>query len=161
MVVMENTIHELEILIATYHQRFLELEEDVLSGKPQPGKWSKKEVIGHLIDSAHNNMRRFICGQYDDPEKSIVYDPDVWVRANDYQNLDSGAIISLWKAINEQLCRVLAAMPKEAYAKQCNTAFKGVELHSLQWLAEDYVRHMKHHLNQVFPGEFNVLYVSR
>lgn len=160
MVNMNDTITELRSLIETYHRRFLEVEEDALSAKPRPEKWSRKEVIGHLVDSAHNNLRRFICGQYEDSANAIVYDPDFRVKANDYENLESTRLIHLWKLVNEQICRVLAAMPEKAYTRTCNTGFNGEQLHELRWLANDYIKHLKHHLNQVFPGEFNLTYVS-
>lgn len=160
MVNMKETITELRSLIETYHRRFLEVDEDALSAKPRPEKWSRKEVIGHLVDSAHNNLRRFICGQYEEPANAIAYDPDFWVKSNNYQALDTRSLIQLWKMMNEQICHVLAAMPEEAHARTCKTSSKGVELHELSWLANDYIKHLKHHLNQVFPGEFNITYVS-
>ena len=30
--------------------------EEILKKKPSPEKWSKKEILGHLIDSAINNL---------------------------------------------------------------------------------------------------------
>ena len=158
---MEDTIRGLKILIETYYRRFLEVDESALSAKPRPDKWSRKEVIGHLVDSAHNNLRRFICGRYEEPGNAIVYNPDFWVKANHYQNLDSRSVIDLGKMMNDQVRIVLAAMPEEAHTRKCNTSFTGVDLHELGWLAKDYVKHLKHHLNQVFPGEFNVTYESK
>ena len=161
MVTMNETIRELDQLVEKYHRRFLDEQESALSARSQPGKWSKKEVIGHLTDSAHNNLRRFICGQYDEPVNPIAYDPDWWVKANDYQNLQTTYIIDLWCFMNRQICRVLSAMPTEAYGRLCNTGGSQAELHDLEWIAADYVRHMKHHLNQIFPGEFDVTYISK
>ena len=83
------------------------------------------------------------------------------MKANDYQNLETTSLIDLWYGMNRQLCRVLSAMPKEAYGRLSNTGRHQVELHDLEWIAADYVRHMKHHLNQIFPGEFDVTYISK
>ena len=33
------------------------------AGVPAPGRWAKKEVVGHLIDSAANNHQRFVRAQ--------------------------------------------------------------------------------------------------
>jgi hypothetical protein len=161
MVTMNDTMRELRALTETYHKRFLDADDNALSAKPRAEKWSRKEVIGHLIDSAHNNLRRFICGQYDESANPIVYDPDFWVKANNYQNLSTTAVIDLWRAVNDQLYNVLLAMPEEAYTRTCNTGRQEMEMHDLEWLAADYVKHMKHHLNQIFPGEFDVTYISK
>jgi len=77
---MHNTILQLETILSTYEPLLLKLDEQIASHKPSPSKWSKKELIGHLIDSAHNNLRRFIVAQYE--EKPLIkYAQDYWVLA--------------------------------------------------------------------------------
>jgi hypothetical protein len=148
---MEQTVQELRELIAEFVPRLEALPDFNFSAKSQPNKWSKKEIIGHLIDSAQTNLRRFICGQYEETPSKIVYQQDFWVTANQYQSLPSEHIVALWKLINTQIIVVLASMPKEKYLALSKTN----ELHTLEWLAADYVRHMKHHLEQVMPGSFS------
>ena len=36
------------------------ISDEAASRKPAPNKWSKKEILGHLIDSAANNHQRFM-----------------------------------------------------------------------------------------------------
>jgi hypothetical protein len=60
--------------------------------------------------------------------------------------------------INKRLCDVLNTMPVGNYDKACDTGRTSEELHSIQWLAEDYVKHMKHHLNQIIPNSFDIVY---
>ena len=154
---MKNTIQELQSLINEYSIKFNAINEADFSHKPQPTKWSKKEVVGHLIDSAQNNLRRFIVAQYE-PQPKIVYDQDFWVNANGYQQMRKEDVISLWKLINERICSVLGYMPETNFKKESDTGKTEVQLHTLNWLAEDYVKHMKHHLNQVIPGSFDIIY---
>ncbi|MBL0742806.1 DinB family protein [Chryseolinea lacunae] len=155
---MKPTIDELRQLIKDYTAKFSAIPESEFSVKPLPHKWSKKEVVGHLIDSAHNNLRRFICGQYEPFPPHIVYHQDFWVYANAYGHAPQEDVIVLWKLINHQLCTVLETMPAENYGRQCNTSKDGTQLRTLEWLAQDYVKHMKHHLNQIFPGSFEIAY---
>lgn len=116
--------------------------------KPSPVKWSKKEIIGHLIDSAHSNARRFVVAQYEDnPE--IIYNQDKWVAICNYQQWDSLSLIRLWCLLNWQICEILKNMPAEAAQRSCMTQ----ELHTLEWLANDYIKHLKHHLHQVLGLE--------
>ncbi len=155
---MYKTIDEIRETVNAFSIKIGMIPEVELSAKSSPSKWSKKEVLGHLIDSAHNNLRRFICGQYESNPPKIIYEQDFWVRMNDYEHRVSGEVISSWRLINEQICSILQAMPKSNYARTCDTGKDAVQLRSLEWLAEDYVKHMKHHLNQIIPGSFDIIY---
>lgn len=151
---MKTTVGELRSIVENFNSKIRVIPEEEFSAKPLPHKWSKKEVIGHLIDSAHNNLRRFICGQYETVPSKIVYDQDYWVIANRYQNMKKEDILLLWRMLNERIAVVLEHMPEENYTKQSETSAR----HTLEWLAIDYVKHMKHHLNQVISGSFEIVY---
>lgn len=155
---MKSTVDELARIIETYATKISTLSEEDLSAKPLPHKWSKKEVVGHLIDSAQNNMRRFIVGQYESIPPKIIYDQDFWVAANHYQEMKKDDIIQLWKLLNQRIVKVLSGMPRGNFTRTTDIGKEKVELHTLSWMADDYVKHMKHHLNQIFPGSFNVVY---
>src|SRR5688500_5409793 len=151
---MENVIRELREIISVYENKIKGIPEPEFSAKPLPAKWSKKEVLGHLIDSAQNNLRRFICSQYESHPPFIVYQQDFWVASNQYQRVPSADILQLWKLLNLRIADVLENMPESNYSKQCNTG----SLHTLEWLAADYVKHLKHHMNQIISGSFDVIY---
>jgi hypothetical protein len=151
---MNHTIFELRTIVDEYTNRFNAIAEHHFSAKPLPHKWSKKEVLGHLIDSAQNNLRRFICGQYESEPPYIVYQQDFWVDSNQYQTTPAADIVMLWRLLNLRICAVLGSMPDAKRASLCNTG----ELHTLEWLAADYVKHLKHHINQIIPGSFDVIY---
>lgn len=155
---MKKVATELRNLIQEYSQKLNRFTESEFSSKPLPNKWSKKEITGHLVDSAHNNLRRFIVSQYDSSTPKIVYEQNFWVEANGYQHMKKEDVILLWKLMNERIATMLENMPEQHYSKECNTGKEKIELHSLLWLAEDYVKHMKHHLNQAIPGSFDIIY---
>ncbi len=155
---MKDTIEELEQIVETYSKKIAAISEEEFSAKPQPDKWSKKEVLGHLIDSAHNNARRFIVGQYDAAPPRIVYDQDQWVSLNNYQQTDGKEIIALWALANKRIVSILKKMPASAYSKQADTGKSTPSLHTLEFLAVDYVKHLKHHLNQIIPHSSDVVY---
>ena len=155
---MKSAIAELNKIVSDFSEKIRAIPDDEFSAKPLPAKWSKKEVLGHLIDSAQNNLRRFICGQYESTPSKIVYNQDLWVAFNDYQQTDKTEIIALWTLMNRRIAAVLGKMPATSYSKSSDTGRESVALHPLAWLADDYVKHLKHHLNQIIPGSFAVHY---
>ena len=54
------------------------ISEDAAAQKPNPSKWSKKEILGHLIDSAANNHQRFIRLQLAREIGLPGYEQDNW-----------------------------------------------------------------------------------
>jgi hypothetical protein len=149
---------ELLQIVHDFSERLHAVSDHDFLAKPNAHKWSKPEILGHLIDSGHNNLRRFICGQYENQPPHIIYNQDFWVAANNYQASKKDDVITLWRLINERIYTVLITMPEEKYLRECNTGRHTNELHSLEFLAIDYVRHLKHHLNQILPGSFDVVY---
>jgi hypothetical protein len=155
---MQKIAAELHQIIDDFTTRFSTIRDEDFAVKPQPNKWSKKEVLGHLIDSAHNNLRRFITGQYEPSPPHIIYDQDFWVNTNSYNSSKKEDVIVLWRLMNERICTVLETMPEKNHSKLCNTGKDSEQLHSLHFLAEDYVKHLKHHINQIISGSFDIVY---
>lgn len=111
-----------------------------------PDKWSKKEILGHLIDSATNNHHRFIRAQFED-KPHIAYQADAWVSANHYQDLPTQHLISLWQVYNLHIAKVIEQIPAELMLRECHTG--DAKPHTLKWLFDDYVVHLEHHLHQL------------
>lgn len=155
---MKEVAEELNQIIDDFVLKINKIPDEEFSAKPLPHKWSKKEVLGHLIDSALNNHRRFVCGQYEPTPPKIRYDQDFWAKANDYQNSKKEDVILLWKLINKKIGDTLSVMPEQNYSRTCNTGEETEQLHSIEWLAIDYVKHLKHHLNQIIAGSFAITY---
>ena len=116
---------------------------------PAPGKWSKKEILGHLIDSALNNLQRFVRGTYEERFK-IVYDQDKWVSARHHQDADLNDLVALWTLLNKDLVRVFRNYPPNRIKTECDTGKLSEEYHTMEFLAADYIVHLEHHLRQLF-----------
>jgi hypothetical protein len=145
---MLQSITELENIISRYTPLLSRINRNGISERPAVGKWSPKEIIGHMIDSAQNNIRRFIVAQYED-EPYIVYRQDDWVRICDYQHWGIQDLISLWSLLNKQIVMIWKNMPEEKAQRTCRTQ----ESHTIEWLAEDYNKHVLHHLHHVLEME--------
>jgi hypothetical protein len=145
---MQQTAAELAALIHQYSDRLYGLKEDEVSHKPSPAKWSKKEILGHLIDSAQSNIRRFIVAQYEE-QPFVKYNQDVWVVVSGYQQHDFKSIVDLWKLINLHVVRILSNLSPEMAQRKCLTN----EVHTVEFLAIDYVKHLRYHVHQVLDLE--------
>ncbi|MBK7567726.1 MAG: DinB family protein [Bacteroidetes bacterium] len=154
---MQNIISDLNQILQGYPTKFNFISEYEFNSKPTPEKWSRKEVLGHLVDSAQNNLRRFIVGQYQQNDK-IFYDQNFWNAANNYQFESRQDIITLWVLLNKRICAVLNNIPVEKYENIIDTGRDSISPKTIIWLAEDYVKHMKHHINQIIPGSFDLVY---
>ena len=143
---MEETVNQLISAI----DEFLKTDTNAIDWeiKPSPEKWSKKEVLGHLIDSAQINLERFIRCTYEENFK-LIYWQNEWVAVKLYQEADIKEILDLWILTNRQIVRVLANYPPEKLQNKCDSGRNNIELNTVEFLASDYVRHMQHHLNQV------------
>jgi DinB superfamily len=144
LLTMNSTAEKLKAIIDRHMSALQAIPEEQLLFKPSPVKWSKKELIGHLIDSAQSNIRRFIVAQYEDIP-TINYDQDKWVVISGYQQCESLSLIRLWYLLNWQICMILNNTSDDMLRRKCMTG----ELHTLEWLADDYVKHLLHHIHQV------------
>lgn len=142
---VEKSIARLDHIVNTVPQRLMEINEGSLSAKPSTEKWSKKEIIGHLIDSATHNHQRFVRAQFElNPE--IVYDQNKWNEFNYYQEIDGIQLINFWTLYNQQLIELIQRIPSGNYARQVRI---GERLVTLEFIIVDYVAHLEHHLKQV------------
>jgi predicted nucleotidyltransferase component of viral defense system len=141
---MQSTAKALEAILREHLSPLQSLDETTLAYKSSPEKWSKKEIIGHLIDSAQCNIRRFVVAQYEENPR-IVYDQEKWVTIAAYQHWNARDLIDLWHLLNKQIVEILKRISPVRAKRQCQTE----ELHAIEWLAQDYLKHLTHHLHQV------------
>lgn len=159
MNLMNNIINRMNQLISEIPEKVLAIPEDTLTVKPAENKWSKKEIIGHLCDSAFNNHSRFIRAQFQpEPFKIVRYEQDEWVKLNNYQNIPAKEILDLWVRLNRQIVNIITAMPSDKLAVMCDlgtAAFREGDVEkNMLWLIEDYVLHMEYHLHQVIKEDW-------
>ncbi len=118
--------------------------------KPAPGKWSKQEILGHLVDSAINNLKRFTEIQFlPQPYQVTSYRQNELVAVNAYQQLPLQHVLDLWKALNQQIIYVVQNIPKEKLDYPVDPQYDNKELKTLGWVICDYVAHLEHHLAQI------------
>jgi hypothetical protein len=135
--------------------RLRALDEAASARAPAPGKWSPRELLGHLIDSASNNHQRFVRARFQDDLVFPGYDQDAWVSAQGYRTAPWHELVELWQLFNLHLARVFESTPRELARRAVTRhsfdriAFGPIpagQPTTLAYFAGDYVAHLRHHL---------------
>lgn len=145
---MKDVASELRALIDDTSTILAGMSSDAVSSKEQPGEWSKKEILGHLIDSAANNHQRFVRAASDSAAITrIIYSQVDWVRVQQYQGSNWGLLVTLWSAYNYHLCSIIEQIPSDALSARCDIGKE--EPVTLAFVIEDYLRHIRHHVAEL------------
>ncbi len=144
---MQETVSKLEKYLCCVESYFINSSESSISFRSCPNKWSKKEILGHLIDSGINNYQRFTAIQIEEKPFIITpYDQDKLVFVNDYQNANLYELMGLWLSINRRIIRILNLQTGKTL--KYDIIIDGSS-NDLEFLINDYIEHMKHHINQI------------
>ncbi len=118
--------------------------------RPRPSSWSKREILGHLIDSAANNHQRFVRAQQAGELDFPPYEQEAWVACQRYAERDWLELVTLWVAYNRHLVHVLRVMPRDELDTPCRVDWYDTpRAIPLRTVAEEYLKHMRHHLEQL------------
>lgn len=155
---MKDALEDFGRTIETAAERLRGMSEDEAGARSEPGVWSAKETVGHLIDSAANNHQRFVRAQFVDDLLFPGYVQDEWIAAQHYQDASWPQLVELWRLYNLHLLHVVSRIPPDELTRPRRPhsldkiAFRLLdkdEAATLEYLIRDYVVHLKHHLNQI------------
>lgn len=142
--------------------RLLEIPEAQSEQPRAEGKWSPKQVIGHLIDSAANNHQRFVRAQFTDELIFPGYAQEDWIRVQHYQEEGWQDLVQLWKSYNQHMAHLMSFVPEETRSQLrtkhnlnelASDSIKVDEPVTLDFFMRDYVDHMKKHLGQILGSQ--------
>ena len=155
----EATAADLRETISQAEPQLEKLTDSEASSRSQPGKWSKKEILGHLLDSASNNHQRFVRAAVQGKLVFPGYDQDPLVELQRFRAMEWRFLTEFWANYNRFLAQVISALPSEAASVIC--AIGENRPATLEWVAQDYVAHLKHHLNQILGKTFATAYGTK
>ena len=138
---------ELLSIVEVTSESLRSIDDSKASLRSAPGNWSKKELLGHLIDSAANNHQRFVRAQQVQELIFPAYAQEHWVSSQGYSERPWPELIDLWRLYNRHLAHVISLIPQEKLAVICVIGTN--EPVSLGYLLEDYLVHMRHHLQEL------------
>ncbi len=144
---VEEIATQLVATIDPWRTVLQQLDKAAVRYKPSADRWSICEVVGHLIDSACNNHQRFVRAQSTKELTFPKYDQNEWVRASNYHQSDWQLLVELWYFYNQQLAQIIRHIPAECLTTPCTIPPN--ETCTLQFLIEDYLVHLQHHLRKI------------
>jgi len=119
-----------------------------IADKPwREGGWTRKEIVGHLLDSAANNRQRFVRAAIDGSYAGPKYAQDAWVAMHGYAELPWPTLLEWWQVEHAILARVVDHIPEARMDALCTVGDDAPV--TLQFLIEDYIAHQLWHLKQV------------
>jgi hypothetical protein len=142
-----STVNRLREILNEAPKKLLSLSEEAAAKRPAPGKWSKKEIIGHLIDSAANNHQRFVRLQIENSLDLLQYRQNEWVNVQHYQDRNWIDLVKFWMIYNMHILHLLNTMDQGKLGHTGTFPDHGTQ--TLQFIVDDYVDHLVHHLKQV------------
>ena len=146
---MQQVADELRGLIANFGVRLRELKDADIATRPRPDKWARKEVLGHLIDSAANNHQKFVRMMSQQHLDFPGYKQDEWVDQQKYASANWDVMVELWSLYNYHIARLIENVDPSYLGHTIRIEDAGP--FTLEFIMADYVEHMKHHIKQIFP----------
>lgn len=133
--------------LAAAEARLSEVNESRAAEPFRPGGWLRKELLGHLLDSAANNHQRFVRAALDGHYEGPSYEQQSWVRLHGYSELSWRSLLAAWRDRNATLARIVSRIDEERLKAPCKIGDDSAV--PLQFVIEDYLRHMDHHIAQI------------
>jgi len=132
------------------HAILLGLDPGLVDVPWRVGGWTRKQIVGHLLDSATNNRQRFVRAATDGRYAGPQYAQEAWVAAHGYAEQDWETLLRWWQTEHEILAAVVDRIPEDRLQAEC--AVGGDAPVTLRFLIEDYLAHQRWHFGQMTGG---------
>jgi DinB superfamily len=146
---MQQTAQHIRDIVAVALPALNAIDNQTASQKPLPEKWSKKEILGHLIDSACNNQQKFVRTMAQPHLDFVGYAQNHWVNAQKYNLAKWQDLVLTWQGYNLQIAHIIENVDSQILAN--TISIEGVGPFTLEFIMKDYAEHLKHHLKQITP----------
>ena len=145
---MMSAARQLKEIAESARSQLLSIAESRAAEKSYPDKWSIKEILGHLVDSATNNHQRIVRMQEVQNIGTLTYTQLHWVKSQQYQTEPWEHLVEFWYLYNMHLAHVVAHVEPGSLNSMCDMGY--AKPATLKFVIEDYIRHVQHHIDQIF-----------
>jgi len=136
---LRNQLPELERLVAP-------LDDTAARSRYAPGKWSVKEVLGHLADTERIFAYRLLRIGRGDATPLPGFDENAYVPAADFDRLPLETIVGELRAVRLATVALVDGLPSEAWTRRGQASGKTISARALAYIV---VGHMTHHARVV------------
>ncbi len=144
---MKTKAQELKSITLDFYSRYSGLDDQIASVNLSADKWSLKQIIGHLIDSASNNHQRFVRLQLADDVKFADYDKDQWLHVEKHNLVLFTDLFTLFLYLNRLLAHLIENMdPKVLAHKWIVNWDENTKFMTLESLIDHYIEHLMYHV---------------
>jgi hypothetical protein len=146
---MDTVSKELDNIIESFKNYYLNLDESLTEIRISDDKWTLKEIIGHLIDSASNNHQRFVRLKISSEIEFPDYKNDEWLQIQNHNNMRFSDLLSLFYYFNKLMVNIILNIDDKRMNNIWNVAWdENSSFITLEKLANHYVEHIKIHISQ-------------
>ncbi len=143
---------EISALIDTWEPILRELSPENIALNRNSQNRSIRQILGHMHDSASNNIHRIVHLQYQEspaafPDYANLGNNDRWIAIQNYQDENWESLVSLWSATHRHIAHViLQADPRKMDTFWISALGEKV---SLLEMITDFPRHFRLHIAEI------------
>jgi hypothetical protein len=145
-----QTAREFRADLGVLQAMLLELSPELADTPWREGGWTRKQIVGHLLDSAANNRQRFVRAAADGRYAGPKYSQEAWVAAHGYAEQGWETLLRWWQTEHEILAAVVDRIPEDRLGAECLVGDNAPV--TLRFLIEDYLEHQRWHFAQLASG---------
>lgn len=108
-----------------------------------PGKWSVRELVGHLIDSERVFGYRILCIGRGDTKPLPGFDDQGYASAAQSDHHDLQSLVADFESVRSSNQRLLHSLPEDAWDRKAEVSGHLVSVRAVAWFA---AAHAHHHL---------------
>ena len=108
-----------------------------------PGKWSVREVVGHLCDAERIFAYRLLRIARGDETPLAGFDENTYVPAGSFDARELNALIKEWMATRDSTIALVRGLPADGWTRRGVANGKAVTTASLAYII---LGHVEHHL---------------
>lgn len=145
---MVENAEQLLKMVRAFYQKYKSLPEEITKIRLSDDRWSLREIVGHLIDSASNNHQRFIRMQLERECSFPDYNKDEWLQTSFYNGIDFKELLRMLKSYNQLIAHLIAQVSEMTFDHIWNKPWDQKEPEiTLKDLIEHYIHHFQLHID--------------
>lgn len=94
------------------------IEGEVAGLRYAPGKWTLKEVVGHLADDERIYAYRALCVARGEPLPLPGFDEQLYVASADFETRSLVDLINEYRSVRGATITLLSGLPREAWERK-------------------------------------------